>query len=116
QVLYNLIDNAAKYSPEGGPVVILAKKADNGNQAIISVSDKGLGIPDDEMPKLFTRFHRVYRPEVNAIRGTGLGLSIVKSLIEMMGGEVWADSKVNQGSNFYIALPLINIVPEASII
>ncbi|MDO8636467.1 MAG: GAF domain-containing protein, partial [Dehalococcoidia bacterium] len=113
QVLYNLIDNAAKYSPEGGPVVILAKKADNGNQAIISVSDKGLGIPEDEVPKLFTRFHRVYRPEVNAIRGTGLGLSIVKSLIEMMGGEVWADSKVNQGSNFYIALPLYNTVPEA---
>ena len=83
----------------------------NNNQAIIAVADKGLGIPPEEIPKLFIRFHRIHRPETASIRGTGLGLSIVKSFVEMMGGRVWAESQVNIGSTFYVALPLA--VPEA---
>lgn len=106
QVLYNLLDNAVKYSPKGGPVIISAHMEKDNNQAILAVADKGLGIPPEEIPKLFTRFHRIHRPETEGIRGTGLGLSIVKSLVEMMEGKVWVESVVNQGSTFYIALPL----------
>ena len=106
QVLYNLLDNAVKYSPKGGSVIISARVEKGSNQAILAVTDKGLGIPPEEIPKLFTRFHRIHRPETEGIRGTGLGLSIVKSLVELMGGRVWVDSVVNQGSTFRIELPI----------
>ncbi|MBF8265298.1 MAG: sensory box protein [Dehalococcoidia bacterium] len=106
QVLYNLIDNAIKYSPKGGAISISASIAKETNQGIVSVTDKGIGIPPDEIPRLFTRFHRIPRDETLAIRGTGLGLAIVKQLVEMMNGKVWVESQLNQGSTFSIALPL----------
>ena len=106
QVLYNLLDNAAKYSPKGGPVAVSVRRDDGNNQAVIAVADKGMGIPETEMPQIFNRFHRIHRPETEGIRGTGLGLSIVKSLVEMMGGRIWAESQMDKGSTFYVALPL----------
>jgi len=106
QVLTNLVDNAAKYSPKEGAVTISARRADGNGGVEIAVADKGFGIPPEEMPKLFTRFHRIHRPESDGIRGTGLGLSIVKSLVEMMSGSVRVESVVNRGSTFYVSLPM----------
>lgn len=112
QVFHNLIDNACKYSPGGGPVVVSVKVDLGKEMSVFSVSDKGLGIPEDEIPKLFTRFHRVLRPEMTGLRGTGLGLYIVKSLVEMMGGNIRVESKVNQGSTFFFSLPLAELLSE----
>jgi len=66
----------------------------------------GMGIPETEIGQIFTRFHRISTPETVRIRGTGLGLYIVKSLVEMMKGQIWVESKVNEGSTFYVSLPL----------
>ncbi len=104
QVLYNLVDNALKYSPGGGEVLISARRGAD-NSIVFCVRDQGLGIPQEEIPKLFTRFHRVERPETTGLRGTGLGLYIAKSLVEMMSGRIWVESKVNEGSAFYVSLP-----------
>ncbi|MEW6034228.1 MAG: GAF domain-containing protein [Chloroflexota bacterium] len=106
QVLLNLVDNAVKYSPQGGPVEVKTRLDEAEGRAIISVSDRGLGIPEEEIPRLFTRFHRVQRPETTGLRGTGLGLHIAKSLMELMGGQIWVESKVNEGSTFYVSLPV----------
>ncbi|MBF8266113.1 MAG: two-component sensor histidine kinase, partial [Dehalococcoidia bacterium] len=105
QVIYNLVDNAAKYSPAGGVVTVSGVTSPKDSEAVFTVTDIGLGIPPDELPKLFTRFHRVHRPDAANIRGTGLGLYIVKSLVDMMGGRIWVESQVNKGSTFFIALP-----------
>ena len=104
QVLYNLMDNAAKYSPEGGPVEVSAHWDEEGAQAVIAIADCGVGIPEAEMRLLFDRFHRIQRPETEGIRGTGLGLNIAKSLVDMMGGRIWVESSVNESSTFYVAL------------
>ncbi len=106
QVLYNLIDNAVKYSPKGGAISISANITKGTNQGVVAVTDKGIGIPPDEIPRLFTRFHRIQQDETLAIRGTGLGLAIVKQLVEMMDGKVWVESKPEQGSTFSVSLPL----------
>lgn len=109
QILYNLVDNAVKYSPKGGPVRVQVHLDETGDVAVISVSDRGLGVPREEIPNLFKRFQRIQRPETVGLRGTGLGLHIVKSLVEMMGGEVWVKSEVDQGSTFYFSLPLAKV-------
>ncbi|MBI4289393.1 MAG: GAF domain-containing protein [Chloroflexi bacterium] len=106
QVLYNLMDNSAKYSPHGGKVVVSASGKGSDIEAVISVSDQGIGIPEEEIPHLFTRFHRVRGPDTDGIRGTGLGLYIVKSLVEMVGGRVWVHSRLHQGSTFCFTVPL----------
>lgn len=105
QVLHNLADNALKYSPAGGEVAFTAELGVDG-QVVLSVSDHGLGIPEDEIPRLFSKFHRVNRLETAGMRGTGLGLYIVKSLMEMMGGRVWVQSRLGQGTTFFISLPV----------
>ncbi|GEM_PF-6507488 len=105
QVLYNLVGNAVKYSPSGGPVIVAARAGKAQEGIVISVSDHGLGIPQEEIPRLFNKFHRVQRPEMKGIRGTGLGLYIVKSTVEAMDGRIWVHSEVNRGSTFYVSLP-----------
>ncbi|MBI2857243.1 MAG: histidine kinase, partial [Chloroflexi bacterium] len=105
RVVYNLVDNAVKYSPKGGRVEIKTRAGDGPASLVISVSDQGLGIPAEEISRLFTRFHRVDRPETTGLRGTGLGLYIVKSLVDIMGGKVWVQSEVNTGSTFFVTLP-----------
>ncbi|MBI2918437.1 MAG: PAS domain-containing protein [Chloroflexi bacterium] len=106
QVFHNLMDNAAKYSPRGGPITVAAQAGTERKEVVISITDHGLGIPQAEMPRLFTRFHRIQRPETEGVRGTGLGLYIVKSLVELMGGRVWLESVLSEGSTFHLALPL----------
>lgn len=105
QVLHNLVGNAVKYSPNGGPVVVAARSDVDSGCVVISVADCGLGVPEEEIPRLFTKFHRVHRKETADIRGTGLGLYIVKSMVEMMGGRIQVESKVGKGSVFRVYLP-----------
>lgn len=90
QVLYNLLDNAIKYSPEGGRVTIAAQA--DGAEVLVSVSDEGLGIPSEELGEIFERFHRGRTARSRHIGGSGLGLAICKGIIEAHGGRVWAES------------------------
>lgn len=104
QILVNLVDNAVKYSPQGGKITVAARQEPE--KVIVSVSDQGIGIAPEDQEKLFTTFTRIHRPEVEKIRGTGLGLYIVKALVELMGGEIWVESELGKGSTFFFSLPL----------
>jgi two-component system phosphate regulon sensor histidine kinase PhoR len=103
-VFINLLDNAIKYGREGGEITISATENDR-NEVQFSVRDNGIGIPKEDLPRIFERFYRVDKGRSHELGGTGLGLSIVKHIIQSHGGRVWADSKVGEGSTFYIALP-----------
>ena len=109
QVLSNLVNNAVKYSPEGGTVT-LASRAD-GRFALISVTDTGIGIPQDEIGHVFERFRRVRSGAAQSIPGTGLGLTIVKQIVEMHGGKIWVESAIGHGSSFHFTVPL---APESA--
>lgn len=102
QVLANLVDNAIKYTDTGSVVVDLA--AENG-QAVITVTDTGIGIPTDHQPRIFERFYRVDKARSRESGGTGLGLSIVKHIVEAHGGKVSVESEMNRGSTFTVRLP-----------
>lgn len=104
EILANLIDNAVKYSPDGGTIRLSARKSDN--RLIISVSDPGVGIPAKELHKIFEKFHRVDRGDARTTYGHGLGLYISKRLIESHGGDIWVESRVGEGSTFSFTLPL----------
>ena len=104
QVVSNLVNNAVKYSPDGG-MVTLSTRADGGF-ALISVADTGLGIPPDEIGHVFERFRRVRSGAAQSIPGTGLGLTIVKQIVEMHGGKIWVESAVGHGSAFHFTIPL----------
>lgn len=100
----NLLDNAIKYTPPGGKVQVRLNQ--NGSQALVSVVDNGPGIRAKDLPRVFEKFYRA-RAELDEVPGTGLGLSIVKTIVEQHGGQVWAESEVNSGSIFTIALPAL---------
>ena len=104
QVVSNLVNNAVKYSPEGGTVTISSRA--EGGYALITVADTGLGIPPDEIAHVFERFRRVRSGAAQAIAGTGLGLTIVKQIVEMHGGKIWVESAVGHGSAFHFTIPL----------
>ncbi len=104
QVLANLLDNAIKFNHEGGRVQIVATPEAQWIQ--VRVSDSGVGIPAQDLPRIFERFYRVDKARSRAMGGTGLGLSIVKHLIEANGGHVSVDSSVGKGSMFTVTLPL----------
>lgn len=104
QILTNLISNAVKYSPAGGPVTIAARAA-NGT-VHLSVADRGLGLPPAELPHIFERFHRVQDEARRQIPGTGLGLYITRRLVELQDGRIWAESAgPGGGSSFHVELP-----------
>jgi CheY-like chemotaxis protein len=104
EVLENLLSNAIKYSPGGGSVHVEVCRV--GDQAEVRVSDQGLGIPADQMDRLFLAFSRIRSPQVAAIEGSGLGLYICDRIVRAHGGRVWASSQEGRGSSFALSLPL----------
>lgn len=103
QVLDNIMNNAIKYSPDGG--VVTCRLLETHNQVIISISDQGLGIPRADLGHVFDRFFQVDKARSRAQGGTGLGLAISKEVVQMLGGRIWVDSVEGKGSTFYISLP-----------
>lgn len=104
QILTNLMNNAIKYSPNGGKITLHAKK--EGNILTLGVEDQGLGIPKEHLKKVFDQFHRVNNEDNRKIYGTGLGLYLVKHLVEKVHyGKIWVESEVGKGSTFWVQIP-----------
>ena len=103
QILDNLVDNAVKYTPDGGRIQLLWRS--NGDSVCIEVEDNGNGIPAQDLPRIFERFYRVDKARSRELGGTGLGLSIVKHLVQSMQGTVTAASREGQGTTFTVMLP-----------
>jgi two-component system, OmpR family, phosphate regulon sensor histidine kinase PhoR len=103
QILDNLIDNAIKYTPEGGSVRVSCRV--DGDDIAVEVADSGIGIPRDDLPRVFERFYRVDKARSRELGGTGLGLSIVKHLVQSIGGQIAVSSRVGAGSQFTVTLP-----------
>ena len=104
QVVYNLIDNAVKYTPEGGIVTVTLTS--DSREAVLNVRDNGIGIPPEDLSHIFDRFYRVDKARSRATGGTGLGLSIVRQMVQLHGGEITVDSVSGEGSTFTVTLPL----------
>ncbi|WP_028400745.1 cell wall metabolism sensor histidine kinase WalK [Ectobacillus panaciterrae] len=104
QVLYNIISNALKYSPEGGTVTYRLRE--RGEMLEISISDQGMGIPKENVDKIFDRFYRVDKARSRQMGGTGLGLAIAKEMIQAHGGSIWAKSEEGKGTTIYFTLPM----------
>ena len=112
QVLANLVDNALKYSPNGGPITI--RITGGVNELTIGVSDRGVGITREQSERLFERFYRVDSTLTRTTRGVGLGLFICRSLVEAQGGRIWVESQPGQGSTFWFTLPALAEVPDGA--
>ena len=110
QVLTNLVDNALKFTPEGGEIRVQARR--EGTEAVVSVQDTGQGIPPDDLPHIFERFYRADRSRTRGEGGSGLGLAIAKHLVEMQGGRIWATSRLGEGSTFCFSLPVVQDDPR----
>jgi signal transduction histidine kinase len=106
QILVNLIDNALKYTPEGGKVEVKLSLSGQGNSLLIAVEDNGVGISTEHISKLFGKFQRINNPLSDKVSGYGLGLFITKSLVEQQGGRIWVSSTLGEGSKFVFTLPL----------
>jgi len=105
QAIVNLLSNAVKYSPAGSTITLDARL--EGERAILSVKDKGIGIPPESLEKVFDMFYRVQTTSKHHVTGTGLGLALVKEIAETHKGKVWAESVLGQGSTFYLSLPVV---------
>ena len=105
QAFVNLLDNAVKFNRPGGEVRIETHRTGDGKVRVI-VSDTGIGIPSEDLPRIFERFYRVDKARSREVGGTGLGLSIVKHVIERMSGTITVDSQLGKGSTFIVTLPL----------
>lgn len=110
QVLDNIMNNAIKYSPDGG--TITSRMVVSENEVIISIKDEGMGIPAEDLEFIFHRFYRVDRARSRAMGGTGLGLAISREVIEQHDGRIWAESVEREGTTFYIALPYVPFEEE----
>jgi two-component system phosphate regulon sensor histidine kinase PhoR len=102
QVVVNLLHNAIKFTPQGGQVIVNVTQQDHEIQ--FAISDTGIGIDSEDLPRIFERFYKVDRSR--ATSGTGLGLAIARHLVEAHGGKIWAESEVGKGSTFYFTIPL----------
>ncbi len=111
QVLTNLLHNGIKFTPEGGKISLAAKQRDD--MAVVSVTDSGEGIPRHALPRIFERFYKTDQARTTG-GGTGLGLAIAKHIVQLHGGEIWAESRIGKGSTFYFTLPLSNAANEPS--
>ncbi|WP_073566457.1 ATP-binding protein [Archangium sp. Cb G35] len=105
QVLVNLLENALKYSPTGGTIRVHVER--DGAQALVSVSDSGIGIPPDQKALLFERFFRARNAPISGFGGLGLGLYICRDIVERHGGRIWVESEVGNGSTFHFTLPVL---------
>jgi len=103
QVLNNLLGNALKYSPNGGTVTIRGREQEGG--VLLSITDQGMGIPKEQLPKMFGQFFRVEGNHMAGIKGTGLGLWLTKHLVDGHGGKIWVESDFGKGSTFFVWLP-----------
>ena len=103
EIMDNLIDNAIKYTPEGGSIYVNVRG--DGDRVLINVTDTGMGISSDDLAHIFQKFYRADNSDTRTIGGTGLGLYLVKQRVEAMGGRVWAESAFGEGSTFYVSLP-----------
>jgi len=103
EIFNNLVSNAINYSPEGGQIIVTAKA--QGDRLEITVKDTGVGIPPEELPKVFNKFYRIKHPGTRDVTGTGLGLSIVKKVVESLQGTINVESIPNKGTTFQILLP-----------
>jgi signal transduction histidine kinase len=113
EALALVLENAVKYSPAGGAIHVAARVDES--RLVISVQDRGIGIPPDQLRAVFERFHRVDTSLTRASGGMGLGLAICKCIVEMHGGTVWAESRLGVGSTFYLALPALPIASSESV-
>jgi two-component system phosphate regulon sensor histidine kinase PhoR len=104
EILDNLVDNAIKYTPNGGKITL--RWFADGADAVVRVQDTGVGIPEKDLPRIFERFYRVDKARSRELGGTGLGLSIVKHLVQALGGTITASSEVSKGTTFSMRLPL----------
>lgn len=104
QAISNLVDNAIKYTPSGGRVRVFTEQRDG--SIVVAVQDNGIGIAPSDQARLFEKFFRVKQRDTIGIKGSGLGLAIVKSIVERHGGHIWVESRLGQGSTFYVALPI----------
>jgi two-component system phosphate regulon sensor histidine kinase PhoR len=105
QVVLNLLDNAVKYTSEGGSISVKAVSQDKNVR--FDVIDTGIGIPEEDLPRIFERFYRVDKARSRDLGGTGLGLSIVKHIVLAHGGEVWAISQLGRGTTFSFTIPRV---------
>lgn len=104
RILYNLLENAVKYSPQGGEIRIFVKPEEE--HLIIGVSDQGIGISRADQAKLFEPFQRLEESRLDGVRGAGLGLSVCRKLVEAHGGRIWLESEPSRGSTFFFTVPL----------
>jgi signal transduction histidine kinase len=103
QVLTNLIDNAVKYSPDGGLIVVSGELGEG--DVIVRVADQGIGIAPEHLNKLFERFFRTKQPDHKSVAGTGLGLPIAEAIVRAHGGRIWAESRLGEGTTLSFTLP-----------
>ena len=103
QIMFNLLSNAAKFTPAGGTIKVSVER--EGHEVIVSVADTGIGIPKEHQERIFERFYRVDAARSRELGGTGLGLSIAKHLTEAHGGHIEVESEVGRGSTFLVFLP-----------
>ncbi len=106
QILTNLIGNAIKYSPEGGPIKVTMRANEATREVLLSISDQGIGIPPHDQALVYGRFARARNAQAYEISGSGLGLYLCRELVEQHGGRIWFESAEGQGSTFFVALPL----------
>jgi signal transduction histidine kinase len=103
RIIYNLLDNAVKYSPDGSEVRVFSHC--QGDCVVVGVSDRGTGISPHDQDRLFQPFERLSNPSADSSQGTGLGLVVCKRLVEAHGGQIWVESELGQGSTFFFTLP-----------
>ena len=112
QVVINLVHNAIKFTPAGGYVTVTARAVHDG--VVVSVADTGIGIPADDLPRIFERFYKADRARSSG--GTGLGLAIAKHTVQAHNGRLWVESVEGKGSTFSFTLPLVNTSNNTTLI